>query len=75
MRIVSYDEAVMDTGSFSQGVILFKYLDAALCGTIEGFKECDIGDVSRKALKDSKFQMVSGHSLELFGKCKKCAKA
>ena len=45
------------------------------CGTIEGFKECDIGDVSRKALKDSKFQTVSGHSLELFGKCKKCAKA
>jgi Fe2+ or Zn2+ uptake regulation protein len=44
------------------------------CGTIEGFKECDISDVSRKALKGSKFQTVSEHSLELFGKCKKCAR-
>ena len=45
------------------------------CGMVEGFEECDIGEVSNKALKGSKFQTVSGHSLELFGKCKKCARA
>ena len=42
------------------------------CGTVEGFEGCGIEVVATEALKGSRFRTVSGHSLELFGTCKKC---
>jgi len=45
------------------------------CGKTEDFEICDVPQIAEKALKKSSFARVSTHSLELFGVCKKCAKA
>ena len=43
------------------------------CGVVEDIKNCDLGLVIKKALKDSKtFNNVTDHSFELFGLCKNC---
>lgn len=45
------------------------------CGLIEGFDDCNVEALSKKALAaSSKFSSVSKHSLELFGVCKACSK-
>jgi Fe2+ or Zn2+ uptake regulation protein len=44
------------------------------CGKTESFETCEISSIVGKILKNSpQFQSISGHSLELFGICKKCA--
>ncbi len=43
------------------------------CGMVEGFEVCDIDNLTDKVLKNSnKFNIITKHSLELFGLCKKC---
>lgn len=45
------------------------------CGTVESFDDCDMNGFSKKVLaKSAKFSLVTKHSLELFGLCKKCNK-
>lgn len=51
------------------------HLVCTKCGLIEGFEMCGIEPLIKKALKESsQMKSVSGHSLELFGLCKKCSK-
>ncbi len=46
------------------------------CGLIEEIPECDLSDLEKTVLKDSKrFRTISSHSLEFFGVCKNCQKA
>lgn len=42
------------------------------CGSIEDFELCDMEQTKHKILKNSAFQRIDTHSLELFGVCKKC---
>jgi Fur family ferric uptake transcriptional regulator len=43
------------------------------CGLVEGFEVCDLDNLTDKVLKTSnKFNIITKHSLELFGVCKKC---
>jgi Fe2+ or Zn2+ uptake regulation protein len=45
------------------------------CGSTEEFEECDIEGVLERVIKKSKkFKNLSGHSFELFGRCRKCSK-
>jgi Fur family ferric uptake transcriptional regulator len=45
------------------------------CGRIEDFEGCGGDELAKKALKRSKhFASVSEHAVELFGRCKSCAK-
>lgn len=45
------------------------------CGVVEGFDNCDVASISKKALrKSSKFSAIQQHSLEFFGVCKSCVK-
>jgi Fe2+ or Zn2+ uptake regulation protein len=45
------------------------------CGLVEGFDECDLDGLLEKVLKSSaQFNLITKHSLELFGVCKKCVK-
>ena len=44
------------------------------CGVTEDVRACDVGVLEQAALKgSSKFAGVLEHSLEFFGRCKKCA--
>lgn len=45
------------------------------CGTVEGFDGCGMEKLSKKVLEhSSKFDLVTRHSLELFGLCKSCVR-
>ena len=45
------------------------------CGLVEGFEDCNLDSLSKKVLHSShKFNLITKHSLELFGLCKKCNK-
>ncbi len=50
------------------------HLVCSICTTVEELEGCMIEDLERKVAKSSKtFLSVTGHSLEFFGVCKKCA--
>jgi Fe2+ or Zn2+ uptake regulation protein len=46
------------------------------CGAIERFSACGVAPIAERALGESSlFDAVFDHSLELFGVCKRCARA
>lgn len=51
------------------------HLVCVKCGKISKFTGCDLDDLKKSALKQSKdFKEIQDHAIELFGICKKCAK-
>lgn len=52
------------------------HLVCTSCGAIEDFEACSIGKMlSSIVLHSRKFNIITDHSLELFGLCNKCVKS
>jgi Fe2+ or Zn2+ uptake regulation protein len=45
------------------------------CKRVEDIHNCNVDSLARRAIRKSKnFKLVTGHSLELFGRCRQCSK-
>ena len=57
----------------STGAKHHHHLICKTCGRVEDVERCDVSEIERTVLKKSKlFAMIQDHSLEFFGRCKKC---
>ena len=81
--VISFEKAgILKQIDLRTGAVLYEmprhhhhHLVCVECGLVEDVEMCDIGETSKKILKQSKkFGSIKEHSLELFGTCKACAR-